>query len=261
MAILTKEDGLVAKTPLDAEQAVAAGYVKCPTMKNSGGNVCNFHLSPETQSSLQQNHGYFTCPSCHFSYDFLHELPWHGVTDMHDIEDAHEQDRQDSKFGPGGGTRIGIPMSVQAQIGEDLVEEMGEIPGYGKIDWWHDGGATSPSPLDGSTHDWGVEVKTIGYDATHHRFVPGRPSEKEDKNAQAAQLGKQGTLGVLVLLDYRRSVADVFVRPYPAEKGVGSFRSSQGATQHLVKEIPFKNPLLDPHDPTPHVVNDNEPPF
>lgn len=263
MAILTKEDGLIARTPQDAEQAVAAGYSKCPTSKNSllkGGPPCAFHISPETQSSLQNSGGYFTCPSCQQSHDFLHELPWHGVRDEAEIRDNQERDQHANEWHAGGGTRIGLTMAAQAQIGEDLVANMGEIPGYGKITWWHDGGATMPSPLDGATAEWGIEVKTLGYDAKHHRFVPGRPKEKEDKNAAAAQLGAKGVLGVLVLLDYRRSVADIYVKAYPLEQGVGAFRSSGGA-EHLVKEVPFRNPLLDPHDPSPQVQHDNEMPF
>jgi hypothetical protein len=64
-------------------------------------------------------------------------------------------------------------------------------------------------------------------------------------------MGKKGVLGVLVLLDYRRSVADIYVREYPTEQGVGAFRSKSGT--HLVKEVPFRNPFLDPHNPAPQV--------
>lgn len=257
MALLSQDDGLIARSPLDAEQAEAAGYVKCATPKKTigggRGQPCQFYISPETQSSLQ-NTGYYTCPSCQQSHDLLHEIPWHGVANEDEIRDNQQQDQVDNSWHSGGGTRIGLTMKEQAQIGEDLVEQMGAIPGYGPITWWHQGGATSASPLDGAVGEWGVEVKTIGYDATHHRFVPGRPTEKDDKNAHAAELGKKGILGVLVLLDYRRSVADIYVKEYPlAEGGVKAFRSSQKGTEHLVKEVPFRNPLLDPHSPSPQV--------
>jgi len=266
MAILTHDDGLVARTPLDAEQAEAAGYVKCPTYKSQqGGNrgqPCQFYISPEAQSSLQQNGGYFTCPSCQQSNDLLHELPWHGVTDEEEIYRNEQRDQSRNNWHAGGGTRIGLTMDEQAQIGEDLVENLGEIPGYGPITWWHQGGSTAPSPLDGATAEWGIEVKTLGYDATHHRFVPGRPKEKIDKNDQASQLGKKGILGVLVLLDYRRSVADIFVKEYPlAEGGVKAFRSSQKGVERLVAEVPFRNPLMDPHSPSPSVNTGQDMPF
>lgn len=256
MAILTREDGLTAKTPLDAEQAEAAGFVQCASSSgHTSKEPCNFYISPETQSFLQENGGYYTCPACYKSHDLLHELPWHGLRDEQEIYENQLADQRDG-FTAGGGTRVGLRMTDQAQIGEDLVYGMGEIPGFGKINWWHEGGAAANSPLDGSTEDWGVEVKTIGYDSMHHRFIPGREEEKKAKNADAVRLGKKGVLGVLVLLDYRRSVADIFVRPYPSDKGIGSFRSRQQAASHLVKEIPFKNPLLDPHDPAPYVYTE-----
>lgn len=269
MAILTHDDGLVARSPLEAEQAEAAGYVKCATQKagKSGvgvraGQPCQFHISPEAQSSLQDNGGYYTCPACQHSHDFLHELPWHGVADEDEIRENQAQDQQANQWKAGGGTRIGLRMDEQAQIGEDLVENMKEIPGYGPITWWHQGGASANAPLDGATAQWGVEVKTLGYDATHHRFVPGRVKEKTEKNEEAERLGKKGVLGVLVMLDYRRSVADIFVKEYPLEEGgVKAFRSSQAGTEHLVKEIPFRNPLLDPHNPSPQVDTGEDTPF
>jgi hypothetical protein len=264
--ILTRDDGIVARTPQDAEQAEAVGYVKCDTFKDSlksrqGSPPCNFFISPEAQSAVEQAGGYYTCPICQQSHDLLHHLPWHGVP-----EDEFDQ----RAFTAGGGTRIGLGLDVQSQIGENLVEQLGEIPGYGPITWWHAGGSTAASPLDGATEEWGIEVKTLGYDAMHHRFIPGRVKEKNDKNKHALDMGKKGVLGVLVLLDYRRSVADIFVREYPVvagnsqglyDKGIGAFRSHQG--QHLVKEVPFKNPLMDPHDPSPTVkgVEDQEMPF
>lgn len=254
--VLTHADGLVARTPEDAEQARAAGYVQCATTKSQNGGMmsrglpCQFYISPEAQSAvIDKGGGYYTCPVCAQSHDLLHELPWHGVSYDEGIVNQRA-DQAANGWQVGGGTRIGLGMDAQAQIGENLVESLHEIPGYGPITWWHQGGATANSPLDGATKDWGVEVKTLGYDAIHHRFVPGRPREKEDKNQHAADMGKLGVLGVLVLLDYRRSVADIYVQEFPSEKGVGAFRSHNG--QHLVKEVPFKNPLMDPHDPQPH---------
>jgi hypothetical protein len=150
-------------------------------------------------------------------------------------------------------------MADQAQIGENLIRAQGELPGYGPITWWHPGDATSRSPLDGATKDWGIEVKTIGYDSLHHRFIPGRPMEKEAKNSQAAEMGLQGILGILVVLDYRRDVADIYAKEMPigpwqtstgqALYGVASFRKS--SAQHLIAEVPFDSPFKDPNNPAP----------
>lgn len=248
--ILTRDDGIVARTPQDADQAQLAGYVQCATYHAASkqypvAGYCTFFLSPEAQTHVShEGGGYYTCPVCRQSHDLLHEMPWHGVSQ----EDLPPE--QQGGFTAGGGTRIGLGMDVQGQIGEDLVEHLGELPGYGPITWIHEGGATVGSPLDMATAEWGVEVKTLGYDAAHHRFIPGRPSEKHHKNEMAKSMNKKGVLGVLVLLDYRRSMADIYVREFPLEKGgVKTFRSNQG--QHLVKSVPFRNPLMDPHDPSP----------
>jgi hypothetical protein len=253
MALLSKQDGIIAN-PQDVPNLEAAGYTKCYTMKNQRGSQrgrpCPFWLSPETVSALtQKSGGYYSCPICAESHDLLHELAWHGVPE----EEAIENQRADTEqlgFQEGGGTRIGLSMQEQAEIGEQLIQSLGELTGYGPITWWHPGGAITPSPLDGATKDWGVEVKTIGYDAKNHRFVPGRVKEKTEKNVQAEEMGKLGVLGVLVLLDYRRSVADIYVREYPLAKGVGAFRSNSAS--HLVAEVPFKNPLHDPYSGAPH---------
>lgn len=265
MAVLTRDDGLVVTDPLDADQAEAAGYMKCPTQNahagssNVRGNPCPFWISPEAQSSLQQSGGYYTCPVCNESNDLLHELPWHGVDDITEIRRNQQDDQDVNGWKAGGGTRIGLGMETQAQIGEDLIRGLGELGEYGPITWWHQGGAIAASPLDGATKEWGIEVKTLGYDARHHRFVPGRVHEKNSKNQAAAELGKKGILSVLVLLDYRRSVADIFVKAHPLDKGgIKAYRSNQGGVGHLFKEVPFKNPLLDPHDPNPVIPNDNK---
>lgn len=248
--ILTRADGIVARTPQEAEQAQLAGYKECATYHRAGirrpvAGYCPFFLSPETQGRVTESGGYYTCPICNQSSDLLHELPWHGVPD----EDLPPE-QQNLGFQAGGGTRIGLGMDVQAQIGEDLVAKLGELPGYGPITWVHSGPAAANSPLDMATKDWGIEVKTLGYDTSHHRFIPGRAREKEAKNAMAASMNKLGILGVLVLLDYRRSMADIYVREFPLDTGgVKTFRSHQG--QHLIAEVPFRNPLMDSSDPSP----------
>lgn len=248
--ILTRADGIVARTPQEADQAKLAGYKECATYHRASASgpsagYCPFFLSPETQTRVTEGGGYYTCPVCRQSSDLLHELPWHGVA-----EEELPPEEQNLGFRAGGGTRIGLGMDVQAQIGEDIVSGLKELPGYGPITWVHEGGAVVASPLDMATKDWGIEVKTLGYDASHHRFIPGRPQEKANKNAMAANMNKKGVLAVLVLLDYRRSVADIYVREMPLETGgVKTFRSHQG--QHLVAEVPFRNPLMDPHDPSP----------
>lgn len=255
MPILTPDDGLVARSPEEQEVLQGAGYQQCfGTMDHvKPTRPCDFHIAPEAQASITDKGGYYTCPRCRGSHDLLHELPWHGAN-REEAEDALQQDREESGWAAGGGTRIGIGMKEQAQIGEDLVAGLKELPGYGPITWIHSGGAISPSPLDMATKDWGIEIKTLGYDAVHHRFIPGRPKEKAAKNTLALSRGAKGVLGVLVLLNYRTSKADIYVREFPVDPetgtGVGTFRSHNA--QRLVAEVPFNNPFMDPAHPAPH---------
>jgi hypothetical protein len=234
--ILNFNDGVIARDPAQAQQLEAAGYHRCYGKRAYKGQPCDFFLSPQTVEHVKdQGGGYYSCPRCGQSFDLLEHLPWHGVS----------QDEWDpSSFASGGGTRIGLPMQDQSQIGEDLIAHIGELP-------------------DGTTEEWGLEVKTLGYDTTHHRFIPGGVrggfDEKAAKNEMAQQLGLKGVLGILVLLDYRRSVADIYAKEMPLEgwlngqgkmqQGVAAFRSN--TAQHLIAEVPFKNPLMNPADPSP----------
>jgi hypothetical protein len=217
------EQGQMANDPSQAGQLQEQGYYKCLNP------MCDFHFSPERMSSHDAMDT-LDCPNCQRSYNMLDSAPF-----------AQAGGGNDSSYSAGGGTIAGISMKDQGEIGEDIVRSLGEIPGYGSITWWHEGGAQAASPLDGGTADWGVEVKTLNVDA---------------KN----QMGYKGVLGVLVILDYRRSVADIYVREMPlgetpshpnATPGVFAWRKHNGT--HLVKEVPFANPFLQPNSPAPEV--------
>lgn len=250
MPILTPDDGLVAKTPEEAQTLQGKGYQACyGTISQRQNAPCDFHIAPEAQEHVADKGGYYTCPRCWKSHDLMSDLPWHGA------------DEAMQGWQPGA-TRIGLSREQQAQIGEDLVHSLGELPGYGPIESWHGVEAFGNAPLDGATKEWGIEVKTLGYDATHHRFIPGggpnrRPDEKEHKNKQAVGMGKRGILGLLVLLNYRTSKADIYAREFPVDlgagRGIGTFRSQNA--QHLIAEVPFQNPFMQPEHPAPHGPN------
>jgi hypothetical protein len=227
------------------------GWWQCPTAG------CGFWLNPQAKSRIEGTSGYFTCPKCYHSYNLLEHLPWHGPEDS---EEFFGSDRMHGKAG--GGTKIGIPLTDQGQIGENLIANMGTIPGYGPITWWHPGGAGSTSPLDGATAEWGIEVKTLGMDAMHHRFAPGGesgPKTIQDKNEMAQEMGLKGILGLLVMLDYKRDLADVYLKEMPLAPwrsvqgvprgGVGQFRKNTAVK--IASGLPFDNPYKDPANPTP----------
>jgi hypothetical protein len=241
------EDGGQATDLQQRQQLLQQGGMKCPNPK------CSFVIKPQVVAQIKASSGYFTCPSCYQSYDLMDELPWHGPQDANLFGE---------NFQAGGGTRIGIPMQDQAQIGENLVAKLHDLPGYGPIVWMHPGGSISQSPLDGATKDWGLEIKTLSYDSLHHRFIPGRQNERQDKNNQAASMGLKGVLGILVILDYRRDVADIYGKEMPLEpwksgnnwnSGVSTFRKN--TAQKLLTEVPFENPYKDPSNPTPTSYN------
>lgn len=251
--LIQYQKGQGPSSPADAGSTLfKLGWTQCPNQNiANSGRPCGYWISPTVKAKVEQGNGYFTCPRCKLSFDLLDGLPWHGPVD------GDEQFAQE--FKSGGGTRIGIPMQDQAQIAENLIAKMGEIPGYGPITWWHPGGAVSQSPLDGAVKEWGLEIKAIGYDSTHHRFIPGDRHEKNDKNRQAQEMGLKGVLGVLVMLDYRRDLADIYVKEMPLEpwefvpgrftQGVSTFRKD--SAQKLVAEVPFESPYKDPSNPNP----------
>ena len=229
------------KFQVTPQQLHAAGWMDCP--------VCHqFWLSPENKAQIEAHSGYFTCPKCKRTSNLLYNLPWHG---------AEEEDYY-PKGKTGGGTAVGIPMSDIGQIAENVVRHMGNIPGYGPIVWWH-GSATDQSPLDGATQEWGIEVKGQAYDASYHAWHPGDQIEAQKKNAQAQEMGLKGVLGVYVLLNFRSDTADVYAKAMPLETWFAQpGRPKQGVVQwfkrtgeKVASDLPFTNPLKDPHNPSP----------
>lgn len=201
------------------------------------------------------NAGFVPCvnPSCGWMHGpgyAEQECPSCGSTP----EDESAFYSAQGQFAPGGWTRSGLSPTMQGQLAEKIVQDQGEIPGYGPITWWAE---TYNSPLDGGTKDWGIEVKSANVDA-HQQFVVG-VDEKTSKNAAAEQMGYKGILGLLVVLDYRRSVADVYAREFTLEpwkgkngrwsQGLGRFHARNG--YHLLEEVPFENPFMSPRHPAP----------
>src|SRR5688572_23084252 len=118
MPILTPDDGVVPKTPEEAQTYQAGGYQQCYGTRSK--QPCDFHISPEAQAHVEDKGGYYTCPRCQQSHDMMVDVPWHGV---------QGDDFNQEGFAAGGGTRIGLSLKEQSQIGEDLVQELGEREG------------------------------------------------------------------------------------------------------------------------------------
>ena len=241
------EEGRIATSVQEAAQLEHAGWTKCHNQ------LCDWWISPEAVEQTVEAGQQYKCPRCTLTYD------------LNTVVGQYPR-KETSQFAPGGTTISGLSLAAQAQIGEDLIEKMGHVPGYGQIVWWHQGGATAKSPLDGAVEDlnggtWGIEVKAVNADAKNLRFIPGGPKYKQMKNNHAEREGWRGILGVLVMLNYRTSKADIYIREMPLEpwiagngktvQGVAAFRHKDGI--QVIGGIPFDNPLVNPNDPSPNV--------
>lgn len=250
--ILNRDDGIINPDSSQEQHYEQMGYSHCPGKKRNG--PCPFYLSPQAVQAVTEQGGYFTCPVCLKSFNLVHSEPW--VRPDYDYE-----------YHGGIPSKSGLSVNDVGQIGEDLIKNL-TLPKYGPFEWFHEGGSTGRSPLDAATKDWGVEIKTVLYDTMNHRFVPGGTrsrvlgrdyDERAAKNEAAAKAGKLGILGLLVILDMRRSVADIYAKEMPlagwqtsqgrSMSGIAAFRSN--TAEHLIMEVPFKNPYMDPNDPSP----------
>jgi hypothetical protein len=240
----THPDGTFPAGPLHADQLEQQGYQQCRNQ------LCEHMLDPQVLDEgyqLQGSQYQHTCSHCG-----LDQYP--GLTPGR----------------PGGGTNSGLPMEEQGQIGEDLVEKMQIIPGYGPILWWHRGGAGTPSALDGATTNWGIEVKTFNWTNVRKR---GQINNK-DKPAKAravndpaifaaemndpaldnvlSQFKMKGLLGVLVLLDFETGTADIFGHEMADPHG-GPLQPQH--IKHITRQVvlaegvPFTHSLPDPRQP------------
>jgi tRNA nucleotidyltransferase (CCA-adding enzyme) len=256
--------GVNATSSAQAIQLEADGFVKC---RNP---LCNFYNAPEVSHAylgimddiengmgdpVQLEH---TCPWCGFKYNYAA------------VPGAKANNK---KFAPGGGTVVGLSLDDMGELGEQLVQQVGktDLAGYGPILWWS---KYKNSALDGMVQDWGIEVKAVNWNAENKRFIVA-PKDRATKN-QAAQdpkyfadilgdteLGElidrmkikpKGILGILVLLDFETSRADIYAREFPLTtwyargkpyKGVVHFRHHTAVP--IYQNVPFDNPLPNPN--------------
>lgn len=237
-------DGVLASNQREVDELTQQGWDKCRNQN------CLFMVSPQTIDELSREYGQksipYRCPHCGLSYD-LAKTPGR----------------------PGGTTNAGIGMDEQAQIGEDLVEHLGGLPGYGPFLWFHSGGWSGKSAFDAAVKGWGVEIKTVNWTNTpkgrrgiidpQERLSKLRAvqnpkiwaKEMNDPTLDAAihAIGHvQGLLGVLVLLDFDTGLADIFMRPMPHDpehRSGGIIHFGLYNAIPVAEKIPFKSSLPD----------------
>lgn len=215
----------------------AQGYHKCLNPR------CSAWFTPEEMEQFT-----ISCPVCKMTYKPSTYAPF-GAEGAQ--EEDHDANREYS-------TQVGLSMKEQGDIGEEIVKSQKVVPGYGAITWTS---GTYNDPIDLATKEWAIEVKTICIDTKNHRFIPGSRKRKEDMINRAKELGYEQILGLLVIVDYRTSMANVYAMEMPLEpwkaqngqtvQGPVAFRKHNG--QHLIEEVPFKNPFMDPNNSEPNV--------
>lgn len=247
---LTHPDGILPNSPLHAQDLEQQGFQQC---KN---RFCMHMLGPQVANDLMAEHGPPESPG---AKDARHQCSHCGIV----------QNPLRAPGQTGGGTNAGIAMDKQGQIGEDLIQGWGEIPGYGPILWWHSGPAAANSALDGAVAGWGVEVKSYNWLNQRPRGIIN-PADKATKakaiNDPALFAEKikdpildkyvaehpelKGLLGILVLLDFDNATADVFAHEMPRNPQTG--RMDVADVKHVTRKlvlaegVPFKHDLPDP---------------
>lgn len=257
-AVSQDPTGQVGSNPAEIRGLQAAGFYPCRNQ------ACNYFFHPHS-TRIHEN-GDTDCPGCKQQYNFNHVNPFsqfeQGDQRAEDPRTRHVVETPNGQlaYNVGGGTIAGLSLAEQGILAERVVEGMGELPGYGPITSAH---ATYHSAADLTCGQWAVEVKSANADGKHLRFWPGSQRDRVSRNRRAEADGFIGILGVLVVLNYRTSEADVYVREMPfagtkvnnvVKKGLYAYRSHTGT--QLAARLKFENPLLQPHG-----ANNPEMPF
>ncbi len=145
----------------------------------------------------------------------------------------------------------------QNEIGREIIADLGHLPKYGDIIWWDN---SNDHPFDGATSEWGIDIRTINRNDLDHYYDPdpdpdpddikGRyPHSTHNKNEAAQQMGVKGILGILVVLDYRISEADIYIKEMPLRHHLdndnmvsGVYKWHKKDASQVLTQIPFENP-------------------
>lgn len=243
--------GKVPATPQEKQQLESEGFLKCRVPH------CEYMISPQEYEAAENDSYYFKCPSCKITYQLMASTPF-AVQNGGIVPNPDDEGFGDPVEGINRNweTFVGLTMKNQGDIGEDLVKNLKTLGDYGPITSWS---KDYNDPIDGTAGEWAIEVKTVNVDALNHRFVPGGPTIRGRMIERAKELGCKGILGILVMLDYRKSVADIYGMEMPLDpwttsggrtvQGPVAYRKHNG--QHLIAEVPFKNPFMNPAEKEP----------
>lgn len=252
-ALAPEPTGQLASSIAEVQALQMAGFYPCRNQ------ACNYFFHPYSHEIAEN--GDTECPGCQKHYNMNHVNPFSRF----DQSDNREEDPRTRHvietpngqlaYNVGGGTIAGLSLAEQGNLAEDIVERIGDLPGYGPITGRH---STYQSPVDLYCGDWAIEVKSVNADGKHLRFWPGSQRDRTSRNQRAEAEGFKGILGVLVVLNYRTSQADVYAREMPfkdlrvngqIKRGLYAYRAHTGTP--VATHVPFDNPLLQPHGSKP----------
>lgn len=187
---------------------------------------CDYEFTPQDEAEIAQDSGWFTCPKCNLTYNYL--------------------DESERRY-----NRVGMSPTEMGDIGEKVVEGMGTIPILGSISWAsHD----RTFPIDLIAGEYGVEVKTNHSEAQpRFKMGGGAYGPNQDKipaKVKAEYCFQNGLRPALVgvRLNFYHNTADIFVRPDSfTDTWIGAAALQHAATVDFTALNPYKNP----HDVPP----------
>jgi hypothetical protein len=189
---------------------------------------CDYEFTAEDEAEMARDGGWFTCPNCDLTYNYLDEEP--GV-----------------RY-----NRVGMSPTEMGNLGEKVVEGMGTIPFLGPITMTS---ALNNFPIDLIAGEFGVEVKT-NHSESQPRFKLGggaygiNPTGKKPMQEKANYCFQNGLRPALcgVRLNFYTNKADIFVRPDSfTDTWIGATALQHAATVDFTALNPYKNP----HDVPP----------
>lgn len=183
---------------------------------------CNYEFTPADEAEIARDSGWFTCPKCTLTYNYLDESA-------------------------GRYNRVGMSPTEMGQIGEKVVENMGTIPLLGPITWTSN---EYNAPIDLVAGQYGCEVKS-NHSESQARFKmgggaygkgTGRGVPMQEKAQYCFDQGLTPAL-VGVRLNFYTDKADVFVRPGSfTDTWIGASTLQHAATVDFSAINPYKNP-------------------